>query len=456
MKQTFGSMPTTMPKGYFKAVRFPVLALLDKPTGDHRLLVGEGGTVRQLPASIRYQPAASYGHEGAIPSGALFEVTIDSDTGEFSGRGFLLDDEVGRKHARMIHLQAQDRNSVDLADVKARFEEDLESGEYWIRFTKWGLAATTGVGTPAFAEAYAEVDPLTDEELMASFGDPMEELVASVVPSEVRVAGAPEAVVEIVADGAIRFPHEAFFVPEADKPQKIVVTAEGRIYGHLALWNTCHDGLPGCVFVPRPTDGYTSFNQAGPLTDKGQVQTGPIFLLGGHRKAASAPTLEQAYGGIENAWGDVRVIEGQFGPWISGVVRPGISEEMAHAARCSRISGHWLGGRLKAIVSCNVEGYTVPGDGGPDFSADFSFSTAEGELELVASFPGCMETAAGDGQQMTLTLNFTIGEDPDVVAAAVKAALGAEVPKVEEEDVAAHATEDHSMLVALLLEEDDL
>ncbi len=454
MKKTFGSMPTSLPEGYAKAVRFPVLALIDKKTGDGRLLDGEGGSVRNLPSSIRFQPATGVGHGGALPSGALFEVTIDSETGEFSGRGFLLDDENGKKHAYLIKTQAQDRNSVDLADIKARFEEDLETGEYWVRFTKWGLAATTGVGTPAFAEAYAELD---DEIVASLFGDdPMEELVASAAPSHVLIEGFDEPERELVADGAIRFAHEAFFVPEADKPQKIVVTAEGRIYGHLALWNTCHDGLPGCVFVPRPTDGYTSFNQAGPLTDKGQVQTGPIFLLGGHRKAASAPTLEQAYGGIENAWGDVRVIEGQFGPWITGVVRPGISEEMAHAARCSRISGHWLGGRLKAIVSCNVEGYTVPGDGGPDFSADFSFSTAEGELELVASFPGCMEPAAGDGQQMTLTLNFTIGEDPDVVAAAVKAALGAEVPKVEEEDVAAHATEDHSMLVALLLEEDDL
>ena len=79
-KVTFGSMPKTVPPGYFKAVNFPVLAMMDTTTGDHRRLAATGAGNRELPVSIRYQPAATYGHDGALPSGALFEVTFDPAT----------------------------------------------------------------------------------------------------------------------------------------------------------------------------------------------------------------------------------------------------------------------------------------------------------------------------------------------------------------------------------------
>lgn len=226
MRQTFGTMPTSLPPGFFKAVRIPVMAELDVVAGDGRLLDSSGGGVRFMPQSIRFQPCATSGHAGAFPSGTCFEVTIDPDTGEFSGRGFLLDDVNGRLHARMIHTQAQDRNSIDLGDVKARYEEDMSTGDYWIRFYQWKVGATTGVGTPAFAAAHFEVDALTPEELMASLladddeimasllQDPMEELVASVCPVDVHLIGAPETpqtTDELTASGAIVAPRAAFF-----------------------------------------------------------------------------------------------------------------------------------------------------------------------------------------------------------------------------------------------------
>lgn len=121
----------------------------------------------------------------------------------------------------MIHTQAQDRNSIDLGDVKARYEEDMSTGDYWIRFYQWKVGATTGVGTPAFAAAHFEVGALTPEELMASLladddeimasllQDPMEELVASVCPVDVHLIGAPEipqTADELTASGAIIAP----------------------------------------------------------------------------------------------------------------------------------------------------------------------------------------------------------------------------------------------------------
>jgi hypothetical protein len=296
----------------------------------------------------------------------------------------------------MIATQAMAGNSVDLADVNARFEEDMDTGEYRIRFTKFNLAATTGVATPAFADAYAEVDEMTEEELTASLGDPMEELVAScdvheftIATSQIRNDTGID--VDITASMGVVQEHAVFYVPEADKPQKIVVDEHGHVYGHLSLWESCHDGVVGrCVRTPRPNDNYASFNKPGVLTDKGIVETGMIFTYGGHRAANGADTLEDAYGGIENAWADVRIIEGRFGPWLSGIVRPGISDEVIYAARASRISGHWVNGKLKAIVSVNAEGFDVPGSGFA--AAPFAFTTSdEGVGELVASFPSCTD-----------------------------------------------------------------
>lgn len=392
MIRTYGSMPEK-PAGYFKAVEFPVLALLDKKTGDGRMLLSAGADTRELPLSIRFQTQSASGHDGARVSGALFEVTVDPESGVMSGRGYLLNDANGREHARLIKTGAMRGNSVDLADARARLVMEDEMDDSYIEFTSFRLAATTGVATPAFADARAVIsEDMSEEELMASL-ETDEPLIVTFSADDafvINVLGIEDD--EVVASGATRVPFDAFYQPETAHPQKIVVTEEGFVYGHLALWESCHDGYADkCLRVPRPTDGYASFNKPGPLTERGQVETGPIFAFGGHRSAKSARTIEDAYGGIENAWADVRVVEGRFGPWLSGVVRPGVADEIVYAVRASRISGHWVNGRLKAIVSVNAEGYDVPGMN-VEITAGFAFaSDGESITELVASFPQCAD-----------------------------------------------------------------
>lgn len=389
MIKTFGSMPTTLPDGMFVAVRFPTLALLDTKTGDGRMLLSEGADSREVPLSISAQFAKSYGHDGAVLTGAVYEVTIDPEAKKMSGRGFLLDDEHGRRHALAIKTGAMKGNSVGLAEVKARFVEDLNTGEYWIEFTEFKLADTSGVMTPAFAEAYAEID----DTITASFAgfDPMEELVASEEIIEYRLPApkepTSEELNELMASFGAPQPYASFFRPEASGPQKIVFTAEGDVYGHLATWEGCHEGIEGrCIRVPRPTDNYASWNKPGVLTERGIVATGPICLYGGHKYGDD---LDKAYGKVENSWCDVRITEGRFGPWVSGRARPHIGDEKAYDARASRISGHWKGGALRAIVSVNSEGYDVPGS---DVVASFVMGP-DGEItDLVAGFAGCINS----------------------------------------------------------------
>lgn len=387
MKRQYGARLETKPEGMLRPLYFPALAFTDVFTGDRRFLEGPGGSVRDLPLTIWAQfEQGPGGHVGAVIVGALHEVTFDED-GVVSGSGWALDDDNGRKLVMYAETQALRGNSVDLADVKAHYEWDDEADDISIRFTEWNIAGTTIVGRPAFKDARVS---LTDE-LVASWMDSSDPLVLD-LPSSVNVAVAPA---EVVADGAPRPSWDLFHVPEPAEPRKILVgepDANGFIpvSGHLALWNTCHDAYEVCTTVPRPQDDYAGFNGPGVLTDKGIVNTGPIFFKGGHPKAGTLArmTVAEAYGGVENAWADVRIIPGALGPWLSGYVRPGTPDEVIVAARASKISGHWLAGSLKAIVSVNVPGYEVPG--GESFSL-----AADGTVaELVASFPSCEQGSA--------------------------------------------------------------
>jgi len=382
MRETFGNMPKTKPKGMLRQIVFPELALMDVRIADGRLLAEAGRGVRDLPRTIYGQFQNAEGHSQAPVIGALFEVTFED--GVASGRGWVLDDDNGRDAVKYVETQTLRHNSVDLAEVKVTFEYDEAADEGTIRFDEWKIAATTLVGKPAFANASAQM--LEDEEIVAAWMNDDTPLIVD-VPLVMNMVVADEP--EIVADATVCPPWELFHLPETDKPQKLTVgapTDDGWIpvAGHLALWDSCHDGVIGrCTRVPRPDDDYVSYNKPGVLTDRGIVGTGPIFLEGGHKKAPNGDYIS-AYGGIENAWADVRVMAGNLGPWLCGYVRPGVDDTAVLAARASRISGHWKGSRLKAIVCVNAEGFDVPGDG-------FSINEDGYVDELVASFPACID-----------------------------------------------------------------
>lgn len=381
---TFGKQPETKPKGMLAEVHYPMLAKLDEGTSEgqiSRILSSEGGNVRALPRTIYHQSQQADGHLASVAVGALHEVTLDGESGVLSGKGWILASDAGQQAALEIATQTLFHNSVDLSETKVEITEQgsIFDGDYHadVEFVEWSLAATTHVGKPAFADAYAE---MPDFELTAAI-----EAGPLVVDGNFEINIIHETTdLEIAASSDGLPPWDYFHRPEPELHHKIVVgeaDADGWIpvYGHLGLWNTCHDGIEAsCTIIPRPQDNYASFNKPSVLTDRGQVEAGPISLFGGHiplHKAADDPA---------NAWCDVRVTAGVHGPWLSGVVRPSVAMDDAkvYVARASRISGHWKGNRLKMIVCCNSEGFDVPGSG---FATD-----ADGHVtELVASYPAC-------------------------------------------------------------------
>jgi hypothetical protein len=384
MKKTFGSRVMDKPEGMLRPIFFPALTFMDVFTGDRRKLLSEGGGTRDLPQTIWAQfEQGPGGHVGAVIVGALHELTFDDD-GVVSGSGWVLDDDNGRKLVTYAQTQSLRGNSADLADVKAQYEWDEAADDIAIVFSEWNIAGTTIVGRPAFKDASYTLD---EPELVASWMADTSPLVID-LPTKINVLSAAP---ELTADATKRPAWDLFHQEEPDvaQPLRIAEEPDERGYyavsAHLALWNSCHDGMESCIIPPRPLDNYAGFNSATVLTDKGLVATGPLFLRGGHPKAGelAKKSVEECYGSTENAWADVRVIPGRLGPWMSGYVRPGTPEENIIAARASKLSGHWLGGRLMAACSVNVPGYEVPG--GESFSL-----AADGTVaELVASFPYC-------------------------------------------------------------------
>jgi len=387
MQKQFGVRLDEAPKGFKGRVVFPRLASMDKWTHDGRFLKGDGGDVINLPADISFLDHESeFGHLDAVMAGRLDVVTFHED-GNISGEGWAIDDEVGQKMARYIDIGVATRNSVDLRNVDMRIkfpsfeeiedffdktDEDGFSGpmpKVLRRFDQWKIAGTTVVRMPAFEEA--------DKVKMDEWEMP-EVITASFVEWTAEVQFDAE---EVTAAGGSEMlaPWKDFHIEEGDDPAgtPLTVDEDGRVFGHLGLWNSCHAGfVDRCVRIQPSRTGYGSFCSASVLTDNGLVRTGPLFLYSGHPEQRRPRDIAKAYGGTENAWADVRISNGKFGPWISGRVRPGVADERVYAARASKISGHWLNGELVAAVSVNVPGYDVP----------YQFSQDGTDEYLVACF----------------------------------------------------------------------
>ena len=362
---TFGQQPTDAPAGTFREIEFPLLAPLDEGTKEgmvSRKLSSEGGRARDgMPLTISMQYIDDFGHSRSVPVGALHEITFDGETKKVSGKGWVADSDDGRLAELMVVSDSLAHNSVDLGEIARDGVKITEHGDWWdddfwveIEFVDYAVAKTTLVATPAFAKARADMD----------------EIMASYEPDGPLVVEAPGVFtgyqpVEIAA-GALTLPSwDHFHRPESDIPHKIIVGTKDEngwipVYGHLAEWNKPHRGYDGkTVYPPRPRHNYREWNQAGPLTDRGQVETGPIVLYGGH------VSLKEAADDPRNAWADVRTTAGRHGPWVCGVVRPHVSEDDAetYVARASRLSGHWKGDDLAMIISCNAEGFNIHGVG---------------------------------------------------------------------------------------------
>jgi hypothetical protein len=163
-------------------------------------------------------------------------------------------------------------------------------------------------------------------------------------------------------------PLEWFTDPGFDAATPLTITSDGRVLGHLAAWETCHVGITGeCVKPPKSNTGYAHFRTGEVETREGElVAVGQITMDTGHAGKDAGPrdTISH-YDNTGTGVADVAAGEDQYGIWVAGAMRPGVSEQQMYALKATgALSGDWrrIGGNLElvAALAVNVPGFPIP------------------------------------------------------------------------------------------------
>ena len=230
--------------------------------------------------------------------------------------------------------------SVHLSDMDAEMECTQEDDEGWcmswlLDVATARIAAATIVLIPAFEAA--EIEPVA------------------------------AATVTLTAASLRKPPRQWFDDPELAGPTPVTVTDDGHVYGHLALWGTCHRGYAGvCVTPPRDGTDYADFhaNARFECDDGLTLAVGCITMDAEHaRPNAGRADAARHYADTALTVAYVRAGEDTHGVWVSGALRPGVTDDQIDTLRRHQLSGDWRphGDRhsLIAALVVNVPGFPV-------------------------------------------------------------------------------------------------
>ena len=419
-----------------------VLLVEGELTGDGRLL--EHGAIRwdedDLPMTLRVVFEDNGMHDGAVDVASI-EKLERRDGGIIWGEGeFDVEAEVGQEAARLVRKKLKNGVSADLDDVSFEIrvaselvearEEMLsellegdgeaddqvevrqtdESGDYVVvatinsddeiqAVTSARFRAATIVSIPAFVKAKIG--------MAAEDAEAEPEVAPEPTDTDTDIDDTEESVPDLalVASGYPDEPPMAWFRdPELTAPTPLTVTKDGRVYGHLATWDSCHlshTAAGQCVTPPRSATNYSYFRSGSLVTAEGEeIAVGPITTGTGHattkRRLTPAAVLAH-YDNTGSAAADVNIGEDHIGIWVAGGLRSTCTKAQVRELRAAKLSGDWrrvgMKMELVAALAVNVPGYGVPRTSG---------LVASGHLEaLVAS--GVVD----DTQTYT--------EDPDVI-----------------------------------------
>lgn len=378
------SAAETTPSGRWEGV----IAREGEMTGDGRMI--EDGALRwdDLPIPLRVAFKDVGGHDGAEVCGRI-ETVERRDGGDIYATGtFDLGSAVGAEAFRQVSEQMSNGISIDTDDVTFRImakadmpeadvadsgnESDtgtdaegrvkvaaMSSSDEMTVIESARLRAATLVAVPAFATArvYAagkapapgkDVEP---EETVEASAEPVSQSRDSLTAAAIPTA-----------------PPEAWFKdPALTGPTALVVEDDGRVYGHLAAWGTCHIGQIGkCVEPPTSPSNYAYFRTGALQTAEGtSVAVGHLTMGTGHAGPRdSANAAAEHYDNTGTVFADVAAGEDAYGIWVAGSLRPGITAEQVRAARSAPISGDWrtIRGSLELVgaLAVNVPGFPVP------------------------------------------------------------------------------------------------
>lgn len=179
-------------------------------------------------------------------------------------------------------------------------------------------------------------------------------------------------------------PLKWFTNPNLVEVTPITIGEDGRVFGHIAPWGTCHVGLPGCVTAPSSPSEYAYFLTGAEMTSDGVVvPVGKLTVGGGHADPDDGfRAAAEHYDDVGTAVASVFAGEDEYGIWVAGYVVPGASHDAVKALQRSPISGDWrrIGGNLELIAAhaVNVPGFPIP-------RARVKFSSGH-QVSLISSF----------------------------------------------------------------------
>lgn len=396
--------------------RFRMIAMFEGiATGDRRSIDIGALHTREMPLTLmamRQNPEMG-GHGLAEVAGRIDTLDrvdasgwVDGSTGQtwadaaggpvwaWVGEGEFETTDVGTEVEGLVANRTLRGVSADLAGVTAELdvlEEDEDGWPIdWVeRVVEGEIAAATVCNVPAFRGCTIEVlveagsipNPNDPAEVAASLAalaasandveDPpwltafrvLEDggdclpCRASVDPASVTAAGAPMA------------PPAAWFDdPQLDGPTPLTVLDDGRIFGHLASWGTCHVGIGNsCVTPPRSATSYAMFRNGVVRTAEGtDIVTGRVTMGTGHAdKRLGLAAAAAHYDDTGSVVADVACGEDAHGIWVAGAMRPNATELQIRELRGSAgLSGDWRRhGRaleMVAALAVNVAGFPIP------------------------------------------------------------------------------------------------
>ena len=371
-------------------------------TGDGRLIEPNAlqwTATDDDPQLIRYVQEDVGAHDGAQVVGRIFEIKRQDD-GQIWARGdFDMGSAIGREAFRQVDEKLTRGVSVDLDDVSFEIRvaqevldefEDMLSGEIeqeretddegrvvvhkmdadeeLFVTTEARIRAATLVATPAFSDAYIEItdygsfEPGNEVEVEAPSEEVIEEdsFSTSLATRDALIAAAAPTTP----------PADWFQNPNLSGPTALNITDDGRVFGHVATWDTCHIADPAgdgqCVTAPFSQTDYAYFHTGVVRADDGEdYAVGHITMDTGHAKPNASPSTAMAhYDHTGAVVADVRAGEDSYGIWIAGALRPSVTEDQVRSLRSAPLSGDWrrVGGNLEmvAALAVNVPGFPIP------------------------------------------------------------------------------------------------
>lgn len=392
-------------------------------TGDGRLIEKnslEWTATEDDPQLIRYVQEDVGAHDGAQVVGRIYGFERQDD-GQITAHGdFDMGSEVGREAFRQVDQKLTRGVSIDLDEVSFEIrvaaelieeqealyeaaEADESDGEEpsieqerevdedgrvtvvevnndaeLFVITDARIRAATLVATPAFSDAYIEitdygsfengvesvhVEEDEDDEGNTPSDSGGDNYGSDTVKTRTRNA--------LIAAAAPKTPPAQWFSnPSLTAPTALNITDDGRVFGHIATWDTCHIADPAgdgqCVTAPYSNTDYAYFHTGVVRADDGKdYAVGHITMDTGHAKPNASPTSAMAhYDHTGAVVADVRAGEDSHGIWIAGTLRSSISEDQVRALRSAPLSGDWrrVGGNLEmvAALAVNVPGFPIP------------------------------------------------------------------------------------------------